>query len=296
MANREQSAEQLFGAVLDLALEDRAAFLDESCRGAPELRRHVEELLHDNDRLGSFLAQPLFTPDGVSTACGLTTSASPTGAPRFQPTQLIADRFLVVRFIARGGMGEVYEVKDQFLQDANVALKIIRPEIAADVGNSRRFEQEVILARKVAHPNLCPIYELFRCAQPGPPFLFLTMKLLSGETLDAHLKLSKNLPAVEVCKQLLTGVAALHAAGIIHRDIKPGNVMLEQTAQGLHVSIMDFGLARLYESESAVRDTAVIAGTRGYMAPELFRGQAPTRATDIFALGIVLQQVLTGQP
>jgi eukaryotic-like serine/threonine-protein kinase len=295
MANREQSAEQLFGAVLDLALEDRAAFLDESCRGAPELRRHVEELLHDNDRLGSFLEQPLFTPDGVSTAWGLTTSASPTGAPRFQPTQLIADRFLVVRFIARGGMGEVYEVKDQFLQDANVALKIIRPEIAADVGNSRRFEQEVILARKVAHPNLCPIYEIFHCAHPGPPFLFLTMKLLSGETLDTHLKLSKNLPAVEVCKQLLTGVAALHAAGIIHRDIKPGNVMLEQTAQGLHVSIMDFGLARLYESELAVRDTAVIAGTRGYMAPELFRGQAPTKATDIFALGIVLQQILTGE-
>ena len=106
MADLEQSAEQLFGEALDLQPERRAAFLDQACRGAPELRRLVEELLHENQRMGSFLAQPLLTPE----------TAPPANSARFHPGQLIANRFLVVRFIARGGMGEVYEARDRFLQ------------------------------------------------------------------------------------------------------------------------------------------------------------------------------------
>ncbi len=299
MADVEQSAEQLFSEALDLPPEQWSAFLDQACRGAPELRRLVEGLLHENQRMGSFLAQPLFTPDGKSSAShGPTAPALPVTFARFQSGQLIADRFLVVRFIARGGMGEVYEAKDQFLQDASIALKIIRPEIAANATSSSRFEQEVILARRVVHPNLCPIYEIFHCEQPAPPFLFLTMRLLQGETLDARLKTSTRLgpsDALEICSQLISGVSALHAAGIIHRDLKPNNVMLERTGQRLNVSIMDFGLARLHEAESSILGSGMIAGTPGYMAPELLRGERPTKATDIFALGIVLHQVLTGQ-
>src|ERR1700675_792654 len=113
MADPQQSAEQLFGEALDLQPARRAAFLDEACLGAPELRRLVEELLHESERMGSFLAQPLLTPETVA----------PTSSARFYAGQLIASRFRVVRFIARGGMGEVYEAKDQFLQDAGVALK-----------------------------------------------------------------------------------------------------------------------------------------------------------------------------
>ena len=101
---------------------------------------------------------------------------------------MIARRFLVVHFIARGGMGEVYEVEDCLLQGNRVALKMIRPEIAAHEESSHRFEQEVLLARKINHPNLCPIYEIFRCDDEPPPFLFLTMKLLAGETLDSSLQ------------------------------------------------------------------------------------------------------------
>ena len=222
----------------------------------------------------------------------------PTIPGRFQSGQLIAGRFAIVRFIARGGMGEVYEAKDQFLQDAGVALKIIRPEIAADATTSARFEQEVLLARKVVHPNLCPIYEIFRCDQPAPPFLFLTMRLLQGETLYARFEQSKKLEtgeAVDICKQLLAGVAALHAGGVIHRDLKPNNVMLESGGSGLHVSIMDFGLARPHEAANTLFGSGVIAGTPGYMAPELLRGERPTKATDLFALGVVLHQVLTGE-
>jgi len=217
--------------------------------------------------------------------------------PRFQTGELIADRFEVVGFIARGGMGEVYEVKDHFLRGMSVALKIIRPEIASDAVNTRRFEQEVILARRVSHPNLCPIYDIFRSEEPAPGFLFLTMKFIHGETLDARMKRSGKIPmedGLEICRQLLSGVSALHDAGIIHRDLKPNNIMLEQTDGRLNVSIMDFGLARQHQAEATVGQTFSIAGTIGYMAPELLRGEPPTKASDLFALGIVLHEVLTG--
>ena len=290
----ERSAEELFGEALELQPDARAAFLDHACRNAPELRQFIEQLLIENQCAGSFLADPLFP---AKTAAGQPTTKVPTSA-RFQPAQRIADRFLIVRFIARGGMGEVYEAKDQFLKGASVALKIIRPEIAADSASADRFEQEVILARKVVHPNLCPIYEIFHCEQPAPPFLLLTMRLLQGETLHARLEAKRsftNAESSEICTQLLAGVAALHAAGVIHRDLKPNNVMLEPEGQHLNVSIMDFGLARLHEAETTLFGSGMIAGTPGYLAPELLRGERPTKATDLFALGVVLHQVLTGE-
>jgi serine/threonine protein kinase/Tol biopolymer transport system component len=298
MADPGQYAEELFGEALELPPESRSAFLDRACGHDPELRRHLEQLLLKDARAGSFLAAPAFTPDGTQTLSAL---GPPPTPGRFQSGQLIAGRFAIVRFIARGGMGEVYEAKDQFLQDAGVALKIIRPEIAGDATTSTRFEQEVLLARKVVHPNLCPIYEIFRCDQPAPPFLFLTMRLLQGETLYARFEQGKKLEtgeAADICKQLLAGVAALHAGGVIHRDLKPNNVMLEKgqsSESGFHVSIMDFGLARPHEAANTLFGSGVIAGTPGYMAPELLRGERPTKATDLFALGVVLHQVLTGE-
>ena len=237
MNDQNKSVEQIFGEALDLEPEHRSAFLDQACRHAPQLRRLVEELLDEHQRAGSFLGKPFFE------------NPTPGAAARFQPAQLIANRFQIVRFIARGGMGEVYEASDLLLQHAHVAIKIIRPEIAADAATSSRFEQEVILARTVVHPNLCPIYEIFRCEEPRPGFLFLTMRLLQGDTLDARLKTSPKLSSSEglaICGQLISGVAALHSVGIIHRDLKPKNVMLEQTGQHTKVSIMDFGLARLH--------------------------------------------------
>ena len=294
MTDPRQSAEELFGEALELPPESRSAFLDRACGHDPELRRLLEQLLLEDARAGSFLAHPAFTPDGTGTVSAM---GPPPTPGRFHSGQLIAGRFSIVRFIARGGMGEVYEAKDQFLQDSGVALKIIRPEIAADATTSTRFEQEVLLARKVVHANLCPIYEIFRCDQPAPPFLFLTMRLLQGETLYARFEQSKKLEtgeAMDICKQLLAGVAALHAGGVIHRDLKPNNVMLETGGSGLHVSIMDFGLARPHEAANTLFGSGIIAGTPGYMAPELLRGGRPTKATDLFALGVVLHQVLTG--
>ena len=306
MADQEQSVEQIFGAALDLPTEQRTAFLDRACKDAPEVRALVEHLLHEDEQLGSFLNTPVLQDAGRSSTFTAKTASgtlyplhtnSAAEPSRFQTGEMIAERFLIERFIARGGMGEVYEAHDQYLQGELVAVKIIRPEIAADASNLHRFEQEVILARKLTHPNLCPIYEIFRCEEPGPPFLFLTMKLLRGETLDVRLRTHQPLPAeeaVEICTQLVRGVAAMHGAEVVHRDLKPNNVMLERTPHGLHVSIMDFGLARIHEAEVTVLKPGMVAGTPGYLAPELLRGQLPSKASDLFALGVVLHQVLTG--
>ncbi len=313
MANLPLTVEELFEAALDLPTEQRRPFLEAACRDQPDLRRQAEDLLAEEERAGSFLAVPFFQLPGELRL--FTDESSPTlataseetfiDAPRFQTDDIIASRFVVVRFLARGGMGEVYEVQDLFLHAAHVALKVIRPEIAAHAGSARRFEQEVLLARKVNHPNLCPIYELFRCETPAPPFLFLTMKLLAGETLATRLRVAPALSRADIdliCRELICGVAALHADGIIHRDIKPGNVMLESTPARLRVSLMDFGLARLKESEPTHLPPApqsepagtLVAGTPGYLAPELLEGHLPDEATDIFALGVVFHQMLTG--
>ena len=205
MTGPGRSADELLGEALGLPPENRSAFLDQVCGHDLELRRLLEQLLLQDARAGSFPAHPAFTSDPTVT---LSQESPPIILGRFQSGQLIAGRFIIVRFIARGGMGEVYEAKDQFLQDAGVALKIIRPEIAADATTSARFEQEVLLARKVVHSNLCPIYEIFRCDQPAPPFLFLTMRLLQGETLYARLERCKKLEtgeAVDICNNCSPG-------------------------------------------------------------------------------------------
>jgi serine/threonine protein kinase/Tfp pilus assembly protein PilF len=303
MGYPRQSAEQLFVDALELEPGLRQTFVDRACRGDPALRSLVEELLRKDERAGSFLRRPIVRGRQDAAAGGATVSSLDRDhtkdlTARFSAGETIAHRFLVVRFIARGGMGEVYEVEDCLLQGNRVALKMIRPEIAAHQESSHRFEQEVLLARKINHPNLCPIYEIFRCDDVPPPFLFLTMKLLAGETLDASLQKSVLLPrdeALEIFRQLIAGIAAIHDAGVVHRDIKPTNVMLDRSSLRLCVSIMDFGLARQYESDATLPGLGTIAGTPGYLAPELIRGRRPSRASDVFALGVLLHQVLTGK-
>lgn len=305
MASQAQTVEQLFVAALDHKPEDRRAFLDRVCTDAPELRERVEELLLADEQAGSFLEKKLLTfaadqaatrpPQGMNDGRANLSTLCPPRAGRFEPGQIIAGRFAVIRYIARGGMGEVYEVEDRFLHGVHVALKMILPQIAEDAGSAHRFEQEVLLARRITHPNLCPIYDISHCQDPPPPFLFLTMKLLSGETLASRLARTPRIPRGEtlsIFRQMISGVAAIHDAGVIHRDIKPGNVMLDQSGTEICVSIMDFGLARLYESETTVLARGFVAGTPGYIAPELLRGDPPSQATDIFALGVLLQQMM----
>jgi eukaryotic-like serine/threonine-protein kinase len=300
MSRQRQSVEKLFGDALDMQPGARRAFLDAACRDEPELKHLVEHLLSEDERAGSFLKRPLLelSTKGGITSYGVSSTRTTVTTARFKAGDVIAGRFSVVRFIARGGMGEVYEVEDHLLQCSRVALKIIRPEIAADAEASHRFMQEVLLARQISHPNLCQIYEIFRCDDMPPAFLFLTMKLLAGDTLDARIRkglLVSRDEALEIFRQMIAGIAAIHGAGIVHRDIKPTNVMLDRSGDRIRVSIMDFGLARNFQSEVTLLRPGVIAGTPGYLSPELIMGQPPSRASDLFALGVLLHQVLTGE-
>lgn len=234
MVQQKQLVEKLFGDAVGMDPESRRAFLESACHDAPELKHLVEELLRQDERAGSFLKQPLFklSESTSVTDPGIGGQDKPGASPRFKAGDVIAGRFFIVRFIARGGMGEVYEATDHLLHSNHIALKIIREEIAADTEVSHRFVQEVLLARQISHPNLCQIYEIFRCDDIPPAFLFLTMKLLTGETLDARIRKGLLIPhdeAIQIFRQMIAGIAAIHAAGIVHRDIKPTNVMLDRS-------------------------------------------------------------------
>jgi eukaryotic-like serine/threonine-protein kinase len=302
MATQPEIVEQLFEAALALKPTEREAFLDQTCSHDPQLRLTVEELLAEDAKAGSLLEHPPFDflrATGTTGSFGenqLSSPAPPAG--RLKLGQILLGRFVIVRFIASGGMGEVYEAEDGLLQGVHVALKTILPHIADDPVLQQRFEREVMLAREVSHPNLCPIYDIFHCQQPPPDFLFLTMKLLPGETLAARLRRTPTLPIAEglaILKQMAAGIAAIHAAGIIHRDIKPNNILLDGAGSEVRLCITDFGLARAHEGEPSLSGKVLVAGTPDYMAPELHQGRPPSKASDLFALGVVLHQVFTGR-
>ena len=307
MTTPPELVEQLFEAALALEPGERGAFLDRACSHDPELRRTVEELLAEDANVGSFLEHsPFEFLDQAEMCARLSDSTGPIDLKtdlvqpkgRLAPNQILIDRFVIVRFIAKGGMGEVYEAADCLLQGAKVAVKTILPQIAHDPDLLQRFESEVLLARRVNHSNLCPIYDIFHCHQPPPSFLFLTMKLLTGETLEARLRRTPSISIREglaILKQMAAGLAAIHAAGIVHGDIKPNNIMLDGAGLDVRLCITDFGLARAYTGETALSDKQLAGGTPDYMAPEVHRGLEPSQASDLFALGVVLHQVFTGE-
>jgi tetratricopeptide (TPR) repeat protein/TolB-like protein/tRNA A-37 threonylcarbamoyl transferase component Bud32 len=243
-------------------------------------------------------------------------SPIPPGTPVtavFQPTQLLAGRFKLIRFVARGGMGEVYEAQDEELNE-RVAVKTARFENTQTAHEIERFRREIQLARKVTHPNVCRTFDVFRhgvssSGDSRSQILIVSMELLSGETLAqrihdrGRLQITDALPLVE---QMCAGLAAAHRAGVIHRDFKSSNVMLvkasadaaggEQPQQEkVRAVITDFGLAHAEEVEGGtLTRLGDIVGTPAYMAPEQIDGGAITPATDIYALGVVIYEMLTG--
>ena len=242
---------------------------------------------------------------------GDTPESSPTlTAPivaTFRAGDLLCDRFRVVRFIARGGMGELYEAEDLTLGE-RVAVKTIRPEIALHERANQRFLREVQLARKVTHPNICRIFDLFEHRPPegtaGAVF-FVTMELLQGVTLSQHLRQHGPLSVEDarpLVEQMAAALSAAHAADVIHRDFKTNNVMLLDAGSSRppRVVVTDFGLAHLVGEASGIRDEGItvtgdVPGTPEYMSPEQIEGGALTPASDIYALGIVIYEMMTGR-
>ena len=221
--------------------------------------------------------------------------------PLFEDGQRIAGRYEVLRFIDRGGVGEVYEVRDQELKE-NVALKVLRQDVAAQE-TIERFKREINLARQVTHPNVCRIYEFGQETRERGRFFFLTMELLSGETLyDRVRRLGPMKPedALPLVRQMADGLEAAQRAGVIHRDFKSSNVVLCEAPEapcGLRAVVTDFGLARAAQEDVHHRVTAKdsMIGTPAYMAPEQVEGGQVTAATDIYAVGVVLYEMLTGR-
>jgi eukaryotic-like serine/threonine-protein kinase len=223
--------------------------------------------------------------------------------PRLQAGQLAAGRFRVVRFVAEGGRGQVYEAEDVELGE-RVALKTVRAEIAADERATERFRREIQLARRVTHPNVCRTFDVFRHEGPDGAVAFLTMEMLPGETLAERLHRAGRMTEGEarpLFAQMAEGLAAAHRVGIVHRDFKPGNVVLvpDASSPGLRAVVTDFGQAH---APAAVSDSGPLTGageavgTPAYMAPEQLEGAPITPATDVYALGLVLYETLVGVP
>ncbi len=214
-----------------------------------------------------------------------------------EPGAVIAARYEVVRFIGRGGMGEVYEVFDRQLSEL-VALKMIRAEFSDDARVIGRFKQELRLARRVVHPNVCRVFDLGAYEAPGAPLTYFhTMDLVNGAPLSKwRTRGTISLPDVlTIAHQLAAGLAAIHAQGIIHRDFKPDNIMVSGENQ-LRAVILDFGVARPLERINGLVTTAlgVRLGTPDYMAPEQLAGKSSSTASDVFSFGLVIYELLTG--
>ena len=233
-----------------------------------------------------------------ATPATLPVGAVVEGARAVEVGDLLAGRYQLVRFIAAGGHGAVWEANDQVLGTA-IAVKTLHPALTT-AGVLDRLRREVLVAREVAHPSTCRIHGLEVDAGP-PPVHFVAMELLRGDTLAAHvargpipLALARGL-----VHDLASGLAALHARGVIHRDLKAGNVIVVERDGRPRAVITDFGLARTMDgSDAPLAVTAPgtgIAGTPSYMAPEQLRGEPLSAAADLWALGVVVHELLTGR-
>jgi serine/threonine protein kinase len=219
----------------------------------------------------------------------------------FRPGMVVGRRYEIRRFIARGGMGEVYEAFDQELQE-HVALKTVTSTACDNPSAVRRLKAEVQLARRVSHTNVCRIYDFgtHQATKGSLPVSFLTMEFVEGETLGARLRRSGALPLAEATTlghALLRGLAAAHAAGILHRDFKSDNVLLRLDGEQLQPLISDFGLARALDHSGGQSSSSGrgLVGTLAYMAPEQLEGEPYTTASDVYSFGLVWFEMLTGE-
>lgn len=266
-------------SLVDLALarpaEERTVYLRSACAGDLDLYREVWNYVEWETRMRGFLLTPFFSPAALEHP--------------FEAGELLANRFRIVREVAQGGMGVVYEAVDQKL-GRTIALK------CAKAGFGNRLPPEVRHATEISHPNVCKIFEIHTASTQFGEIEFLTMEFLSGETLAQRLTRGV-LPdgdAAAIAQQLCAGLAEAHRNGVIHGDLKSNNIILTRSADGgVRAVITDFGLARGAEAPLAGH-AGVSGGTPDYMAPELWRGAKPSVASDIYALGVILHELAYG--
>ena len=232
------------------------------------------------------IRQPAPKEKSKTPASSRSTSTSTRGEGKFLAGTVLNERYRITGLLGRGGMGEVYKAEDLKLNQI-VALKFLPEHFAEDPVAHERFISEVRTARQVSHPNVCRVFDIGEVDDAQ----FLSMEFIDGDDLSSLLRRIGRLPpdkALEIARQLCAGLHAVHQAGILHRDFKPANVMIDGRGKA---RLTDFGLAGL---ESELKEGA-IAGTPAYMSPEQFAGKELTTKSDIYSLGLVLYEVFTGK-
>lgn len=265
---------ELFEGALDVPAADRGIWLQNACQD-PTLLAEVEELLAAHVREAGVLDKSL----------------SPLPTPPAAPTRHVpprVDSYSILREIGRGGMGVVYLAEDLRL-GRRVALKFLTSRLSADPSARKRLLREARAASRLDHPNICAVYDVGE-AEGGRPYV--AMAFYEGPTVEEKLS-DGPLPvpeAVEVARQTAAGLEQAHRQGVIHRDVKPSNLLVEP---GGVVRILDFGVAKLVGATAT--DSGVRLGTPVYMAPEQILGQPVSPASDLWSLGVVLFQMLAGR-
>jgi TolB-like protein len=276
---RWQRIEQLYYAALEMPAEARSAFLAQQCNADPDLRREVEELLAQDEIASSLVDRPAWER-----------GAGMIDAPELTRGTLLGP-YRIECLLGRGGMASVYRAEDTRL-GRSVAIKIVAG--AGTAASMRRFQREAEAISALNHPHICALYDIGTIGDTS----YLVMEHVEGSTI-AELLRDGALPphrAVAIAADIADGLAAAHARGIVHRDLKPANVMVTQTG----ARILDFGLSKAITKDSIGHDATLtlegtVMGTPAYMAPEQFAGGSVDGRADIFALGVVLYEMVTGR-
>jgi serine/threonine protein kinase len=285
-SQRWREIDQIFQAAVEQPPELRASFLDETCSGDEALRREVEALISSDEQNWSFIDSPAFE----------------VAAPILSQTHLVLDigqhlaYYEVVELVGKGGMGEVYLAEDTRL-GRKVALKLLSADLTRNASLVALFQQEARAASSLNHPNILTIHEIGKVDDRQ----FIATEFIEGETLRQKIRRDKlSLSEVlDITVQVTGALAAAHAAGIVHKDIKPENIMVRPDG---YVKVLDFGLAELVgprpstnQSESLTDKAMPVRGTVRYMSPEQARGLAVDARSDIFSLGVVLYEMIAGR-